>query len=423
MIKHHDAGHDQLLGDKSGQGHVSGERAGDDADDDEPQRDFQPARLVPGQTLGDPRRRRLEAREKQRDEQGDVSEVRDEGLQNSERERHEERPRHFRERKIEGINAGDPLQQPANAPRTSIRQVEEAPMRLVYREHGGQQRADGDEEKKPLDQAGRKPIPRLIQQIECVEADIEQEACEQNGCGACRRCPGRGNRALDEGRRGLTRRPPRNTLNGILGNEIEKQRSSQQGADALLPLGGPARPVIAEITQPMADDRRFMSNAAPQVRQQRTGLAFEQIAGKEGVAHIRDAQDELARPNPGELCGLDGPVEGGCLHIEASPLGGDGGGFRRGILRGWRTELVDLVSDGRNARAELLRCLAGVVQDRLRHRCAAAPALPPTGSGAGWLSRPLRCLLSGGRWVPPLRKAGRSLLAHLVEQARAPERK
>ena len=252
--QHHDAGHDQLLGDKPGQGHVSGERAGDDADDDEPQRDFQPARLVPGQTFGDPRRRRLEAREKQRDEQDDVGEVRDEGLQNCERERHEERPRHLRERNVEGINAGDALQQPANAPRTSIRQVEEAPLRLVYREHGGQQRADCDEEKKPLDQAGRKPIPRLIQQIECVEAAIEQEACEQNGCGARRRRPGRGNRALDEGRRGLARRPPRNAPNGILGNEIEKQRSSQQGADALVAAGRPNPP--SRCRDNAADGRR-----------------------------------------------------------------------------------------------------------------------------------------------------------------------
>ena len=83
------------------------------------------------------------------------------------------------------------------------------------------------------------------------------------------------------------------------------------------------------------------------------------------MTQVGDALDELPRANPGQLRRLDAAVDQRCQRIEPQALRRDGGGLRRTIRLGRRTELLDLALHVGEPRPQRLRDLRALEHQAL----------------------------------------------------------
>ncbi len=363
-----DAGEHELLGGKARQRDIAEEGRRDDADGARPERQLQPGRGMARDGRRCPLRR--ERRQQQAGEEGGDGNAGEERLQHDERQAQAEGAGDLRQDAVEGIDRGDGAEQARHAAHGDVAERAQPPLRLARRQHRRDEGGHRRQYEYALENARCRPAPRVVarDESERVEPDVEQESGGNRRQRAQRRHPGGGDGALEERRQRRLRpepapvRPPRQQ--DPQGRVGQQRRADEQGERVGL-VQRPFPPQRGPPLEVVHGARRVRRDLAPDARQHRARLALHQVPGEQGMAHHRDALDQLARAHPGQLARFDGAVEGGVEACEPAALGCHLRRLRRAVLTRGGTELLDLRSNGGKLRTQRLCGLCGGVEHLL----------------------------------------------------------
>ncbi len=221
--------------------------------------------------------------------------------------------------------------------RGAIVDGDQAPLGLLRcQRHAGDDRAGGVKQ-HAFERLLGGLRPGREQQVEIVEAGVQQCETGDGGQVPCRGYPGGVADAIEKCRNACDRRSvARNQVSRHIPDETGYDQSAENDACQRGRLAAGPVLQVATIVLRAAEDRwHAVADVAPHAGQDGARAALEQVTGEDLVAHHGDAVDQLLGADPGEFRCLHRAIKSTRHGVETGALGGDSRAFRR-LAGGWR---------------------------------------------------------------------------------------